>query len=490
MVTIKYDTAYCKVSSESSSEERLVHDAIDNGLAIRVPGYFFTPAYQKGFWDGFERYFNRKTGRFPTGLLARVLRILRDIGVDDAHVVGFPESWPGWDEISEVSLNGITLRDYQTDCIKQILKYHRGIVKVATNGGKTEIWAGLMKVLGSPPSIFYVPRKEIFKQTVDRFEERLGHPVGMVGDGLWEPNPKGITVVMYHTMDKVLHSKGPKMKETKKWLKSCYAVAADECHMLSADGYREAFDATGGDFRVGMSGTPFNKDKAVQRARLIGATGAVLADVTNKELIERGVSVKPNVLIVTPRTDPAKAKWIKHQDYRQVIHEHEYRNQAIATIARAFVRQGMQTMIMVSRTVHGIAIKEWLEEGVLVTSATGNRKEVRARLERGDVFACICTSIFDTGLSVDHIQGMINASEGSSEQTILQRLGRSVRRPKGYEKNLWFVDFNDVFNEYTKRHSRDRIDTYIRENAFNIVQDWRQGPFSDQDRYELLRLLM
>jgi len=65
-----------------------------------------------------------------------------------------------------------------------------------------------------------------------------------------------------------------------------------------------------------------------------------------------------------------------------------------------------------------------------------------------------------------------------------------VRSPKGYEKNLWFVDFNDVFNEYTKRHSRDRIDTYIRENAFNIVQDWRQGPFSDQDRYELLRLLI
>lgn len=480
MITIKYGTAYSTVSSNSVQEERLVRYTLDNTLAVRVPGYFFTPAYLNGGWDGYDRLFKRKTGKFPTGLLARVLKIVRKMEAD-VEVIGFPEPWPGWEDLASVTLEGgFELRDYQVHVIKQILKFHRGIVKVATNGGKTEIWAGLMKILGSPPSIFYVPRQVILQQTVERFQERLGTRVGMVGAGVWDPNPDGVTVVLYHSLHK-------KLKTEKKWLNRCVAVAADECHMLSADGYRDCFDATGGDFRIGMSGTPFNRDKEVQRARLIGATGAVLADVSNTELIDRGISERPNILILTPKTRPEQKSMLKDADYRDAIQFNINRNKIIAILAKAFVRQGMQTLVMVARTNHGLAIQEWLPEGVLCTSATGNRKEVKERLQDGDVFSCICTSIFDTGLSVDHIQGMINAAEGSSEQTVLQRAGRTLR--KKYDKNLWIVDFMDDFNNHTKNHSESRIRTYKSQAGFTMIPNWRDAPLSDQDRYELISLV-
>jgi superfamily II DNA or RNA helicase len=486
MITITYGTAYSTLTSNSISEERLVRQAVDNAWAIRVPGYFFTPAYKKGFWDGFEHFFSAKTGRFPTGLLARVLKTVKEMDPDGLEVVGFPESWPGWETVPPIVIGDFVYRDYQMRTIRQILRYHRGIVKVATNGGKTDIWSGLLKVLGSPPSIFYVPRKEIFGQTVLRFEERLGHSVGRVGDGTWAPNVNGVTVAMYHTVHKRLKSK-LHVKEVKKWLNPIVAVGADECHMLSAEGYRGCFDATGGDFRVGMSGTPFNKDKEVQRARLIGATGAVLSDVTNEELIERGISEVPHILFVTPRVDPKELSALKNADYMSAVHYNTVRNRVIATFARAFVRAGMQTMIFVSRTKHGLEIKDWLPEGMLVTSETGNRKEARKMLEDGVVFPCICTAVFDTGLSVDHIQGMINAAEGQSDQIVLQRVGRTLR--KKYDKNLWIVDFWDNYNKFTKKHSRARFETYESQKGFIMEANWRDAPLNDQEKYELIGLL-
>lgn len=482
MITITYGTAHSTLTSNSVSEERLVRQAVDNALAIRVPGYYFTPAYKKGYWDGFEHFFSAKTGKFPTGLLSRVMKVVREMEPEDIEVLGFPESWEGWESVKPIVIGDFVYRDYQMATIRQILKYHRGIVKVATNGGKTDIWAGLLKVLGSPPSIWYVPRKEIFGQTIDRFEERLGHSVGRIGDGKFEPDLTGVTVSMYQTLHKRI-----KDKDVKKWLHAIAAVGADECHMLSADGYRDCFDETGGDFRVGMSGTPFNKDKVVQRARLIGATGAVISDVTNQELIDRGISEVPHILFVTPRVRPDQVAYLKGLDYMRAIHYNEIRNRVIALFARAFVRAGMQTMIFVNKTAHGEKIKEWLPEGMLVTSKTGNRVEARRMLERGDVFSCICTAVFDTGLSVDHIQGMINAAEGQSDQIVLQRVGRTLR--KKYDKNLWIVDFMDNFNSFTKKHSQARVETYQSQKAFIMERNWRNAPLSDKDKYELLGLL-
>jgi superfamily II DNA or RNA helicase len=478
MVTITYGTAYCTLTTGDLHEQIILRMDLHREFTLKVPGAYFSPAYQRGFWDGCEHFFSYKDGTFRTGMLARVLGYLKK-SEWEVEVKGFPEAWPGWDTIPPVTLGDRVLYDHQMYTLRQILRYHRGIVKIATNGGKTDLWAAVVKVLQFPPSIFFIPRRAIFQQTVESFRERLEHDVGVIGEGKCEPNMEGVTVVMYHSLHKRIHD-----KTILRWMESCQAVAADECHMLSAQNYMECFEKTGGDFRVGMSGTPFNKDKEIDRAKLIGATGAVLADVSNTELIDKGISQRPNVLMVTPLVNDIS---LYKTDYRDAINRAEARHKVCAIFARAFVKKGMQTVIFVARTQHGLAIQEHIPEAVLATSATGNRREVMERLKRGDVFTCICTPIFDTGLSVDHIQGMINAAEGESEQTVLQRVGRTMR--KKYEKNLWIVDFHDTFNKYTKSHSKSREAVYKSQEGFVQVENWRDAPLDSNDRYALLGLL-
>ena len=96
-------------------------------------GAVFSRAFKKGLWDGRTHLMNKKTNAFPTGLLNYVTEVLVEHEVDyvvsDHRTVPIPAS-------NGLDLCDCTLRDYQLAVCQDAIKHKKGIIKVATGGGK------------------------------------------------------------------------------------------------------------------------------------------------------------------------------------------------------------------------------------------------------------------------------------------------------------------------------------------------------------------
>lgn len=211
---IVIDNTFSKIENADSKLLELINDT----LAVRQPGFFFSPSFKNGHWDGKIRFLDKRNNTFPTGLLQKVLEVTEgDVEIVDNRK---PLSVKVSSEIDlyEPEAEGgiITLRDYQYEAVVNAVKQKRGIVNVATNGGKTEIASGIIKQL--LPSLkkgqrilFVTHSKEIASQSAKRIEKRLGIDVGIIGDGEW--TEKQVTVVMIPTISK--HIKKPTAKGVK-----------------------------------------------------------------------------------------------------------------------------------------------------------------------------------------------------------------------------------------------------------------------------------
>lgn len=184
-------------------------DLLYDKLAVRKPGYYFSPSFRMKKWDGYIRFFNKKNNSFPSGLLKMVLEELEgDVEIYDEREtfeVEIPEKIKLYEPDADEGF--IMLRDYQYDAVVNALKQARGIVNVATNGGKTEIASGIIqqllpKLQEGQRILFVTHSKEIFHQSADRIEKRLNIKVGKVGDGIWDE--RLVTIMMIPTVSKYI----------------------------------------------------------------------------------------------------------------------------------------------------------------------------------------------------------------------------------------------------------------------------------------------
>lgn len=205
LVKILVGNTYSKLVDATPQEIALV----DSELAVKVPNYYFNPSFRAGYWDGKEHFFSKRDSTFPTGLLWKVTDLFEDVEVIDERTgikqVDIPEKIQLFEPTAEGGV--ITLRDYQYEAVETALKRKRGIVNVATNGGKTEIAGGIIKCLlptlqKGETILFLTHSKEIFHQSAERLAKRLGIEVGKVGDGIWDVKP--LTFVMIPTVSKYL----------------------------------------------------------------------------------------------------------------------------------------------------------------------------------------------------------------------------------------------------------------------------------------------
>jgi superfamily II DNA or RNA helicase len=478
MLKVIYGYKESEIHVTSRSDKTEVFRFLDTELAFWVPNFQFTQAFIDRRWDGKQHLFNKKTGVFPSGLFYKVLNLLKETGVEYT-IDNYPE--PNDDlMIESVELGGgIQLRDYQLEPIHKSLRYHRGIWEIATNGGKTEAAAGLLKVLGIPPCIFLIPLLSLLEQTVNRLSERLGVKVYKMGGGFTEFNPHGVNVCMYHTFVKQLSQ-----KRFVNNLAHIQVLLADECHTVSAPSYRKSVEAIPAVYRFGLSGTPFPKDD-IGKYTICGIFGPVICKVENYVLMDRGISVRPNVgfLQLNQTVDKGAFEFIDG-DPNYYLEGNTTRNAAIAKLAKGLVASGRQTVIMVQHSSHGLAISKLIGKSLFVDSQHPKRKMALERLKSGEVFCLICTPIFNTGVDVPHIEGLILASVGKNRQRLLQSIGRAVRVSKTKEKSLWVFDFVDHYNKSTMKHSRIRKKDMADQKAFNMVYEISKMP---QDIFQFFK---
>ncbi len=469
-----------------SGMPREVLEQIDAETSFYLPGHRYSPKFKAKQWDGKRHLFTRDGMKFPSGLWPRIKNIL------DEHKVEYvTESDTTLADAStqiepiKFAQPTIRLRDYQAKALKEAVAAGRGILQIATGGGKTLLAAHLIRELVRP-TFFFVHTKDLLHQTARVLSEELGVEVGILGDGQVEI--RDVTVATIQTAARVVGLTIRKSKsendeddpnERPTNLKACKesvadAIAAtqvvifDECHHVPADTfYKIAFKTPEARYRYGLSATPWRDDG--HDLLLEAALGPKICAITCTDLIRHDYLVPPKIVMEkapTPRFN--RRGWAYADIYRAAIVENQARNRVIAAQARAWADEGFSILVLVAQIEHGKQLLEAMPEAQF---AYGNldsetRQRLLSELERKLHPILIATTLADEGLDIPTLNALILAGGGKSDTKAYQRIGRALRKADG-KQTARIMDFFDPA-PYLEDHSLARLALYRHEPGFEI----------------------
>jgi superfamily II DNA or RNA helicase len=318
----------------------------------------------------------------PTGLYWAVDRWCMREGVD----LGLVGDWPPWIADPEAHMEqtkelkvppdlipGSTLRDYQREAIEEVLRWRRGVLEIATGGGKTEIAMGVVlaylrtrdelgRLLDKPEplrTLYLVPDTKAMETSWKRFQGR-GIDAGRLGDKNRELDCP-VLIAVVNSLYNGIKTQDPEILE---WFQEAEIYICDEAHhqgtalswkMISA--YVQA------EYRICLSGTPFKNnevrtDPAIldpYDSWLIGLSGRVLVHLSPKELISRG-ALSPGVFVSFQAAKPDRnlmsIDWYP-EVYKQGIEENPYRNAQVCQLAANLSHMGRKPLVSVEKLEHG-----------------------------------------------------------------------------------------------------------------------------------------
>ncbi len=349
-------------------------------------------------------------------------------------------------------LEYITLRDYQIECLENILKNTMGIIKLLPGTGKTEIFLALCK-LTNIKTLILTNSIDLTRQTYER-GIKADLDVGIVqGENLNENHQVVMATV-----------------QSSHKLKNKYEmVIIDECHEIGINEHHNVLSNEDIVYRYGFSATPFGKDKfknAVTRQFI----GGIIYTVDPEKLQEKNILAVPNINIYNiDNMNLHILTNFRELEKLGIIHN-DFRNNIIANICKS---EKGQKLILVKKVVHGNILKEILESlginSIFLYGGTPKKdREIALKeFDKGDNdFVLIGCKVLKQGVSIDHINHLILAGGGSSFYETIQMLGRGLR---GRTKDtVEIYDFNDNMNKVLYGHSQQRIKDYKKEGFTNI----------------------
>lgn len=225
---------------------------------------------------------------FPSGLLSKAKSFLTEHGVA-FEVVDARSKVP---TTTNYSMSPeFEYRDYQQEISEKVTKIDRGIIKVATGGGKSSIACDIIHRIGVSPTVFYVPSVDLLHQAkteIEKFVRYLGEPVevGMVGGG--KTDIRDITVMTIQTAVRALGGVwvkfddedfaadetdiGSKKDEVRELIRGCRLMICDEIQHWAAETCQIIADNSWGcQYRYGLSVGP---DSSIELKGWIYGEGA------------------------------------------------------------------------------------------------------------------------------------------------------------------------------------------------------------------------
>ena len=254
MVAILRFPNSCKIIEEDNLE---ILKALDNELSFAIQGAEFSAAYKGYFndlgefvsWDG-RRHLLSSNGKFPSGLLQRVLNFYADRNispriVDERPVFEIQDPINLSDNL--LALNKVP-RPYQIQAVDTATLYDRGVIRICTGGGKSLVAALITAKLGKPTIIFVIG-KDLLYQLQQFFSEIFGHEIGIIGDGKCEIKDINIATVwsvgqalgLKHFKslddedDKEKKIDPSKFRDIKSMILRSKVIILDECHIAAAN---------------------------------------------------------------------------------------------------------------------------------------------------------------------------------------------------------------------------------------------------------------
>lgn len=468
-----------------------------NAFSVSRPGRYVDPN-QVNNWDGVFRKYNRGQQRMARPFLSMLRGVCQKqnlpLRIDDRREPWKYKAIPQ-EEIGNDFLPGITLEQYQVDCIRKIAKVECGIIDVPTGGGKGELIAGACKAIQCP-TIVLADQVIVVKQLKERLELRdVAEEIGMFYAGK-RPNGQMIVIGSIQSLtpptkppaipvkkdgetdaafDKKMQQWDLKFKAFKtrrknakaliEYVRKAEMIIVDECDKCTSDPWKNLFrHYFRGRRRYGFSGTPFDPAKPVEGMIMQEHLGSVIFRESREHLTKLGRIIPCEYHMLAYGLDgdinEASAYDIAYAEH---ITESPFFHKIVTRLAKRCKRDPKDgTLVLVDREALGWKLEEVINASGLrakfIFGKTPQRKrdEALRAFERRELDVLIGGKIINRGLDLQGgCENLIIASGGKLQSEFIQKIGRALRRNWRGESRIY--DFFFRCNRYLYDHSKARL---------------------------------
>lgn len=427
----------------------LPHETLRTKLGYFVKAAINMSSYKNGRWDGIISLYNKRDCSFLTGISDIAENIIKDLGyqvvVEDKYDTAPPKKY-NW-----TAKHLFDLAEDQEEAIQACVKAGRCICKAPTGYGKTAVLARYLTVSHGVDTLFIANKKQLLDDASADFCEGIVEldesDIGQIKDGkfcdsnLKKDIVKPITqpIVVATIQSLAARLKDPKTKDVlTDWLSNvCKFVMVDETQAVGTPQWDEVLSLCNAPYRVFLSATPKRTDGA--SIKIQAYSGPIAYTTTAEEQIEKGRLC--NLDIRYKVFDHALYNYddsIEYNNaYEEFIQNNRKRNvEAIVKPTLSMVNEGRFVLVLIQRIDHGLILKDlFIEHGIepedvrfiFGESAESARQLAIKEFRKGKFKILIGSTIFDAGVNIPLISGVVLAGAGNSEITLIQRIGRGAR---------------------------------------------------------------
>jgi superfamily II DNA or RNA helicase len=390
--------------------------------------------------------------KFRTGLWPRIQMVAPLIGLPVETVI---DTRPV-PTINPLLMKEVSLRDYQTKAVDEVLAHDMGVLYGATGSGKTYMAAGIMGKRGLR-TLFLVHTKDLLYQAKKEFEKILGFKIGVIGDGEYDIQP--VTVATVQTLHRRIEEGLLKEIQDKFDM-----IVQDETHHIPASTFYEVTGYFNCRYVYGLSATPYRLDGA--DLFIEAAAGPIVAKISASDLIAQGVLSKPIIRFIPRNGETSYSSAPRFAVINKYIVNDEARNKEIAALAAKYMGEDRTVLIAINQVKHGQNIMALLPEATLLTGQddTYTRKKTLDKLRARKIKILIST-LMKEGVDVPSLDVVINAAGGTDT---MQLVGRALRKAEGKDAAT-IIDFIDNAHVSLQRNSFARMKRLKNESQFTVI---------------------
>ena len=454
-ITVR-DETFCYVTGLAPCD----NDFLWNKFGIHVDGYFFTPQYKLGRWDGKIRFFE-KTGKTFLRILDSIIPYLDkwdyDIVIQDERApITPPSEQITADHFKEY---GITLRPYQVEAINLALEAGDGIFLMATGAGKTSVTAGICAMYSEAgfKTLTIVPSVDLVNQTAAWYR------VCGLDTGEYCGDKKNI-----HHWNVV--STWQSLQNNPKILEGFHCIIVDECHGAKGDVLKKLINDNGKNahFRFGVTGTLPTGE--AEKMSVLSALGNVRYTISARWLIDNGYLSEIEIEPIEIRQSSVEEEFPDFGSEKTFLSKSDERLDLIADLICIKAEQFGNTLVLVNSVQMGERLQKKIKDSVFLYGATENsiRKENYDEFEEQDGVIKIATfGIASTGISINRIFCLFLIDTGKSYIKVIQSVGRGLRR-SGDKNFVHVVDLHSNL-KWSKKHAKERL-KYFKTAEYPVIK--------------------
>jgi len=438
-------------------------------------------------WDVFEDGQGWRVAILPRGCISRLANGFAHAGLrwqlddDRTEVV---RAWS-----VEGALQEIELWDHQVSAVESLLSQEQGILQAPPGAGKTVTILEAIR-RSRQRSLILTDKTGIARQWMERAEDHLGVEIGLIGDTGWDE--RDITVALKQS----LWQRRAELKRDgffERW----GSVTLDEMHHVPASSYAETMALFSARYRWGASATPDRNDGMYPVATAV--FGDILHTTTKRELVEKGILVRPRVervhtdfqydfhgtYVYDPKTDELDAgcplcsnRLTKHRhnnNYNPMVKALVIDDDRNDLILQQMLRHRDRRQLVLSRrlehlaTLRDLVIEQGYSEDRAMSMTGEHDGEERMRVARkADAGPCIVFStVADEAVDIPRMDTVHLAFPTANPAIVIQQVGRVERSAPG-KCDAVVVDYCDSRVSVLRRHAVTRLRRVYQDEGYEV----------------------